>query len=119
MSPIDSAGTESVDPFEAIKEVYFFLDNNYDALAAACPSEKDKKQLGDALTKAQEGYQKACAAVFNTNDASVNRFTRNLTKTQQQIAAYSEDLSKAAQTLALITKAVTVIGKLLAAAGVV
>jgi 2'-5' RNA ligase len=99
----------------ALRDSYFYLDNNFDDLKAAC-NDQQKKELGKSYASARDNFHKAVTLLFDEDDAQIGELTENLKDINAQIDAMKVSLGKIASILRLVDKAVDAGTKLMSLA---
>jgi transcriptional regulator with GAF, ATPase, and Fis domain len=95
-----------------LRDTYFFLDNNFDELKAACKTDEQRKGLSDSYTAARDNFHKAVALVFEEGDQVVDQLTLEMKDLNATLSEMKSSLSKIAKIIQLVTKVVDVGTKL-------
>lgn len=100
--------------FENLKELYFFLDENFDDFIAKCTTDDQRQQLRHDYVVARDSFYKARNLIFHDDDPIVKALNDQLQSAQKQMDAMLASLKEIVQMLSLATDAVNLASRLVA-----
>ena len=92
--------------FKALKDQYFLLDRNFNALFAACTLDTQRDELRAAYVNARDNFWEARNRSFHDDEPLVKKLIADLKATQQEIEDSLQNLEDIVKTLQLVTAAV-------------
>ena len=102
-----------------LRDIYFFLDDNFDDLKAACKTAEQKSALAQSYSEARDNFHRAVVLLFKEDDEQITKLTTDLRGLNNTLASMKNSLSNIAKVIQIITKAVDVGTKLVGAAKIV
>ena len=103
--------------FEALKELYFSLDLNFDQLYAKCTTVEERTKFRNDYVQARGNFLKARNRIFKEDDPQVQNLVAEVSSARQQIQQSIDENQAIAQTLQIIAQGVKAGTALLAFAG--
>ena len=102
--------------FEQIRDLYFSLERNFNALFSACQADAERDQFRLDYIAARGSFWKAQNHVFNENDPHVQELSGRLKEHRSKIEQDLAGLQLTATTLKTITSAVQLVTTIMALA---
>ena len=99
-----------------LRDLYFYLDNNFDDLKAACKTDDQKKALQQSYAAARDAFGQAVTLTFDEDDAEIIDLASQLKAVNGTLADMQASLGKIAKILQLAAKGVDIGMKLVGAA---
>jgi uncharacterized protein (DUF3084 family) len=104
--------------FEAMKSLYFTLNDNFDDLLDACQTEDQKAQFRKSYANARDQFHAAENRVFRDDDAAAQQLCADLSAARQQVEDSLTNLQEIVAVLGTIDSAVQLGTRLLAMAAI-
>ena len=94
--------------FDLIKEQYFAIDKNYDALFTSCKTDEERKNFKRDYLIARANYRKSLNLSFDENDPIINDLTEELKKLNEKIEKEIKNIGSALNVLTMISESVKI-----------
>ncbi len=104
------------DALSALRDTYFSLNSQIDALSIACRTQDQRDALNAQLASAQKAYYTAVNQVFADDDAQVATLTTQLNTANTTITNLAEQMGDMTTVLNTITNVVALGARLAALA---
>jgi len=104
---------EGASTLNTVKDLYFFLDQNFEDLFSECTDDDQRQQLRHDYVIVRDGFYQARNLVFDDNDPVVSSLSKRLADSQQEMQGMLKNLKNIVKMLDLVTDAVNLSSRLI------
>src|SRR5262245_54106130 len=102
-----------VSTLSTLKDLYLFLDQNFEDLFSECTDDDQRQQLRHDYVIVRDGFYQARNLVFDDNDPVVASLSKRLADSQQEMQGMLKNLKNIVKMLDLVTDAVNLSSRLI------
>jgi hypothetical protein len=88
-----------------VQATFISLDNQYNTLLAACPTQADREALAQRYSAAQEAYLKCVGQSLEDDDPAVTALCTQLTTINKQVSALETHMGDMSKVLTILDQA--------------